>query len=354
MALAQTSGGEHPPPPAGMITILEGSTFCVCDDRGDVGGRRRPLRRRHAPPVALRADGQRPPPAPAVVREGRVLLGGVLSPQPARRRPGAGRAHDRAVTVRRRGDAGPDHDCNESMDSLRFSVEIDVATDFADIFDGQGATTSRSEIRSTRRRCRRRRPPSGRRRRTRLSFGTATTARGALLASRRPARPSGGRARRRGSAGSSWWTCFPHGDSLPHDSRRRASARSSTHVRDSLAAWQLRVPQISATLGQARPRVRAVGLRPRVAAHARAGRPREAARGGDAVVHDGVRARHDHHVPPDAPLRPRAGAHGAPRARRPAGARGRPVARRGARQDRPRGPHGQGGRQLVRPLLRHR
>ena len=48
-----------------------------------------------------------------------------------------------------------------------------------------------------------------------------------------------------------------------------ASARSAAHVRDSLAAWQLRVPQIRATWDALAPLVRPVGHRPRRAADAR-------------------------------------------------------------------------------------
>ena len=90
-------------------------------------------------------------------------------------------------------------------------------------------------------------------------------------------------------------------------------------MRESLAAWQLRVPQIRADWDRPRALVRAVGLRPRVAADARRRAARPHARRGDAVVHDRLRARHDDHVSADAALRPRARAHGAGGARRAAG-----------------------------------
>ena len=126
------------------------------------------------------------------------------------------------------------------------------------------------------------------------------------------------------------------------------------HVRDSLAAWHLRVPQVNAswdTLGQAFRR----SVSDLAALRMRAdGDDRHAPGRRHAVVHDGVRPRHADHVPADADLRARARAHGAARAREPAVARGRPVARRRAGEDRPRGAHGQGGGQLVLALLRHR
>ena len=70
---------------------------------------------------------------------------------------------------------------------------------------------------------------------------------------------------------------------------------------------------------------------------ARRSRRRAAARGRHAVVHDGLRPRHDHHVPADAALRARARAHGAGGARRAAVHGGRPDDRRRAGEDRPRG-----------------
>ena len=146
--------------------------------------------------------------------------------------------------------------------------------------------------------------------------------------------------------------------SLESTSSRRSTARSRARqavqqrfgeerarVRESLSTWQLRVPQLRATLGSPRLLVPAVGRRPRVAAHARGRSGDRAPSGrGDAVVHDRVRPRHAHHVPADAPLRPGARAQRARGPRRAAGDRGRSVDRRGAGQDRARAPPGQGGR----------
>ena len=114
--------------------------------------------------------------------------------------------------------------------------------------------------------------------------------------------------------------------------RRRRAARTPTgstaggperrfgeelaRVRDSLAAWQLRVPQVRASWEALDHAFAQLGERPRLAADGRRRRPRQAAGGRDAVVHDRVRPRHDHHVPADAPLRARARADGAARARR--------------------------------------
>ena len=128
------------------------------------------------------------------------------------------------------------------------------------------------------------------------------------------------------------------------------------HVRDSLAAWQLRVPQLRAGWEDLEHCVRPVGVRPRVAADAERDRSGEgaASRSRDAVVHDRLRPRHDHHVPADAALRPGARAHRARGAGRAPGARGRSVDRRRAGEDRPRGAHRQGREALVPDVLRHR
>ena len=91
---------------------------------------------------------------------------------------------------------------------------------------------------------------------------------------------------------------------------------------------------------------------PRCACAAADGR-RAAARRGDAVVHDRLRARHADHLPADDAARARARGRLARGARRAAGARGRPVDRRRAGQDRPRAPPRPRGRDVVRHLLRH-
>ena len=118
-----------------------------------------------------------------------------------------------------------------------------------------------------------------------------------------------------------------------------------TRVRESLAAWQLRVPQLRADWDDLEPLVLPVGLRPRVAADAQgAARHRPAARSRDAVVHDRLRPRHAHHLPADPALRAGAGEQRARGARRAAGDRGRSLDRRRAGEDRPRGARRQGGR----------
>ena len=66
------------------LTILEGSTFCICDDRGDLRERTAGCSRStraFSRGSLLTINGERA--AAALVRQGRVLLGGVLPAQPA-------------------------------------------------------------------------------------------------------------------------------------------------------------------------------------------------------------------------------------------------------------------------------
>ena len=119
------------------------------------------------------------------------------------------------------------------------------------------------------------------------------------------------------------------------------------------AGEQFEVPRAADDPGSAEALVRALGFRSRRAAHARRERrDRAAARGRDAVVHDRLRPRHADHLVPDAPPRPGPRARRARRARRAPGDRGRPVDRRRAGEDRPRGAPRQGCEGLVPAVLR--
>ena len=128
------------------------------------------------------------------------------------------------------------------------------------------------------------------------------------------------------------------GPLLPQSIGRRFGDERA-RVRDSLAAWQLRVPQLRSSwtelersFGQSVSDLAALRMRSSDESSAR-----QAPRRRDAVVHDRVRPRHADHVPADAAVRAGAGAQRARGARDAPGDRGRPVDRRGARQDRARG-----------------
>ena len=132
MALAQSSGARILRDDA-MLTILEGSTFCICDDIGDVGEATSGFftqDTRFLSRLCLRSTA---PAAAALGGQGRVLLGGVLPPQPARRRT----APDQLSITRERfvGEAMQDVVMidNHSMDPVSFELGLEFAADFADI-----------------------------------------------------------------------------------------------------------------------------------------------------------------------------------------------------------------------------
>ena len=137
--------------------------------------------------------------------------------------------------------------------------------------------------------------------------------------------------------------------------RDRAAFRRRACPRPGLAR---RVAPAGAALADVARRagalVLAVGRGPRSAADADGRRDRDAAGRRDAVVHDGLRARHADHEPADDAARPRARDGLARRPRGLAGHRGRPDDRRRAGQDPARAAPGPGRRDLVRDVLRHR
>ena len=302
------------------LTILEGSTFCICDERGDIGGETSGFfaeDTRFLSRFTLTVNGERP----LLLSSDKVEY---FSAAFYLRNPLAGGLEQDALSIVRErfvGDGMQDRIAvrNESaMEPVAFELALEVAADFADIFSvkehdfslgdplraraaaaaGRGALRRGDERSScSRTRTRARRRDAGRP----LAAGRASTTAIACaiaieLAPRERwelRRSTSSRARRAQRA-------------LPRRRVERRFGDELAHVRDSLAAWQLRVPQLRATLGRARARVRPLGRRPRLAAHARhRRRVGEAAGRRHALVHDRVRPRHDHHVPADAALRAR-------------------------------------------------
>src|SRR3954464_15666864 len=100
------------------LTILEGSTFCICDELGDVDGQTQGLfaeDTRFLSLLRLTINGAKPLLLSSGVVEYfsaafylRHLPAAVLPPHPRRGRPSAGHALDHARARRGRGDAGPD------------------------------------------------------------------------------------------------------------------------------------------------------------------------------------------------------------------------------------------------------
>ena len=123
-------------------------------------------------------------------------------------------------------------------------------------------------------------------------------------------------------------------------------------MRESLAAWQLRVPQMRSDWDDlARSFLQSVSdlasLRMRGA-----GRIGPAPRRGHAVVHDRLRPGHAHHLPADAALRARAGARRARGAHRAPGPRGQPGRSTPSRARSCTSSGREGGDELVPRLLR--
>jgi glycogen debranching enzyme len=118
---------------AGM-TILEGSTFCICDDIGDLDGRTSGFfaeDTRFLSRLDLRINGSRP----LLLSSGRVEY---FSAAFYLRNPvGDGLPHDSLSIARARfvGEGMQDHLVlrNEGSESLTFELALDVGTDFADI-----------------------------------------------------------------------------------------------------------------------------------------------------------------------------------------------------------------------------
>ena len=128
-ALAQSSGGRivRRRELSRVLTILEGSTFCICDDRGDIGAETSGLLRpRHAVPLAARPARRRRRAAAALVRPGRALRGGLLPAQRAATAFRATRSRSPASASSARGCRSGSRVRNESMERLDFEVALEV------------------------------------------------------------------------------------------------------------------------------------------------------------------------------------------------------------------------------------
>ena len=116
------------------LTILEGSTFCICDEIGNLGGTVNGLfaeDTRFLSELELRINGERP----LLLSCGKVEY---FSAAFFLRNPLAGGLPQDVLSITRErfvGEGMQDHVCirNESPKAAQFVLELDVATDFADI-----------------------------------------------------------------------------------------------------------------------------------------------------------------------------------------------------------------------------
>src|SRR5215212_7371688 len=118
-----------------MLTILEGSTFCICDEIGDVGDALSGFfadDTRFLARLRLTVNGERP----LLLSSGKVEY---FSAAFYLRNPLAGELEQDVLSIVRSrfvGDAMQERVAvsNESMEPQRFTVAFELATDFADIF----------------------------------------------------------------------------------------------------------------------------------------------------------------------------------------------------------------------------
>jgi glycogen debranching enzyme len=120
---------------AGQLRILEGATFCICDELGDLHG---PIEglfsddTRFLSRLRLTVNGQRP----LLLSSDRIEY---FSAAFFMRNPLAGGLAQDALSIRRErfiGDGLQDTFVvqNETMDAVEFDLELEIGTDFADIF----------------------------------------------------------------------------------------------------------------------------------------------------------------------------------------------------------------------------
>ena len=236
------------------LTILEGSTFCICDEIGDLDGKTSGLfaeDTRFLSRLELRIDGVRP----LLLSSGKVEY---FSAAFYLRNPVVpGLPQDTLSIARERfvGEGMQDHLIlrNESAEPLSFELELEVGTDFADII-----TVKEHDFALGHPETARPLPPPAAARfdadANQLVLEEATNGgaqdAGALLAAghdRRPARRASRSSSRRASAGSCASTSSRRSpEAEAHRGSGRAPLRrgARSNVRESLETWRLRVPRL--------------------------------------------------------------------------------------------------------------
>ena len=243
------------------------------------------------------------------------------------------RVADQPRPVRRRRAAGPPGRHLPAMEPIAFELALELEADFADIITVKEHASWRHRPAACGRCRRRAAPPRSRR------AGARPLRRGGAQGARRRKSPSRRRPRSTaiGSAGGSSsrpgerWELRIEVVATP--GRRSPSGRPAFRAR--LRRGAPARPRVARGLARAAcPRLRAPGSRSSGPTSGRSptwrrsgcrdrGRVRPASRRGDAVVHDGLRARLDHRLAADARPRTELGGLGARAARRAPGDRGR-------------------------------
>lgn len=236
------------------LTILEGSTFCICDDRGDVGDDTSGLfaeDTRYLSLLRLTIDGRRP----LLLTSDKVEYYSAaffLRNPPTETLP----ADTLSVTRHRFvGDAMQDRIViqNQGPDPVAFQVALEIGSDFADIFTVKAYDFSFGDPLHAEPLPPLVEPAYDAAAHQFVLADGASEARTQVFLSRAPAAVEGG------------WASFPIGleprerwelvvDVVPSPSGEVVAAEvverrfgeEMRHIRDSLTAWQLRVPQLRA------------------------------------------------------------------------------------------------------------
>jgi len=234
------------------LTILEGSTFCICDEIGDLHGQTSGLfaeDTRFLSRLELRVNGQRP----LLLSSGKVEY--FSAAFYLRNSLAGGLPQDALSIVRERfvGEGMQDHVAvrNETAEPLRFELELEVAADFADIISVKEHDFSLGNPLKARPLP----PPAGvrvdaKRNQLVLEENGAGSARTQVILSRRWEADGGVvrfpialKPRQRWELRIDIVTSLTGKQAAPRTVKRRFGEERQ-HVRDSLAAWRLQVPRL--------------------------------------------------------------------------------------------------------------
>ena len=241
--------------PRGMsmgLTILEGSTFCICDEIGDLDGGRAASSPRTRASSPASSSGSTAP-APSSSRQGRSSTSRPRSICGTRSWPAGCRGTSISIARERFvGDGMQDHlVVQRGAEPLAFEIGLEVGADFADIITvkehdfalGHPATArplppaaAARSIRPRTSSCSRRPMTAApRRRSSSRSPAWSPTPACASRLELRAARALGAAGRRRPSLS---------GEEQPRHAVEHRFGEEREHVRESLSAWHLRVPRL--------------------------------------------------------------------------------------------------------------
>jgi glycogen debranching enzyme len=233
-----------------LLTILEGSTFCICDDEGDVGDETSGFfahDTRFLSLYRLTINDERP----LLLQSGKVEY--FSAAFYLRNEPVDGLPQDALSITRERFVSETMEERlvlqNQSMEAIEFDVRLEFGADFADIFTVKDRDfsfgTQRAQLPPPA-------PPSFDAGRSRLVFADPAGDASTYIVFSEAGEVDGGSVRYRVSLQprERWDMHIDVVPSLDGDDivpRTHTFGDEADHVRESLAAWQLRVPQLKAS-----------------------------------------------------------------------------------------------------------